>query len=156
MIDDLPTHFYFFQGCKKKKEEAPPFISYLKMDINGTRVENDLCIRASSYSSPPKLFGIAANLKPYIINQNANEWEIYDFMEAPGEYAFPMDSPLRTLVLFQPEGTYGAQSGKLTIVEVSKELIKGTFQFTTKVSSTGIQKHITNGEFHIKRALKIP
>jgi hypothetical protein len=141
-----------------KKETAPTFVSYLKMNINGVPVENDSYIRASGnspgYGPPPHLLSIAANLKPYNANKNSIEWEIFDFMEVPGEYVIPGPvGTIRYITLFQPEATFVAQSGKVTILEVDNNLIKGTFEFITKVEFfTGLRKTVTNGEFHIKRA----
>ncbi len=145
---------FLIAGCKKK-EAAPPFVSYLKLDIDGTTAENDRYINASGYRTPPHLIGIAANLKPYIFNKNSIEWEIYDFMEAPGEYAIPGPvGTIRYITLFQPEATFVAKAGKITILEVDKNYIKGTFEFITHIDQyTGIQKTITNGQFHIKRSL---
>ena len=51
---------------------------------------------------------------------------------------------------FVPCSFYG--SGKITILEINKKHIKGTFEFVTSVSgATGMSKTVTDGEFNIKR-----
>lgn len=44
-------------------------------------------------------------------------------------------------------------SGKITILEIDKKHIKGTFEFVTSVNgATGMSKIVTDGEFYIERS----
>ena len=145
--------------CGCSKNSPAPFTSYLKGKVDGIAFECNTGIDASK----PYLSGdthlvfsgswSAGSIE--LINSNSSGPII------PGEYIFAANEYRRGTIWING-ATYGAGddpslgvlngSGKITILEISSDYVKGNFEFTTKPDDiTHIVKTITNGEFYIKR-----
>ena len=150
--------FMFLVGCKKS-ESTQHFQSYFRMTIDGTRtVTADQEITASNPRTPLLvLYGRWSTGELRIeLNSYDNSLGEKIIVANPGGITTPRFS------LFDPgsEGYYAGDdgisqtvtgSGKINILEISNEYIKGTFQFISGPRYNVIRT-VTNGEFHIKRA----
>lgn len=146
--------FSFLGSCKKS---STPFKSYFRMTIDGTRnIDADLEIRANGTNISNALFlygrwatgELSIELNPYdntlgekIVNANLGSPRFILFDNQKQYYA-------------GDNGIFGTVtgSGKITILEISDEFVKGNFQFISGPDFfTNEIRTITNGEFHIKR-----
>ena len=152
-----------FTGCKKSVQ---PIESYLRMTIDGARIECDQHIQASSNAGVSiQLLSISGNWTTNSLESGAIEIELYNFNNTTGERQF--SSPGGGFLWFyhknasggvltdtySADGT-GGSTGKINITEVSDRIIKGTFEFIALMYTgpgTVQTKTITNGEFYIKR-----
>lgn len=147
-----------FTGCKKPE---PQVQSYLRMTIDGARVECDQHIQASSNAGVSiQLLSISGNWTTNSLESGAIEIELYNFNNTTGERQF--SSPGGGFLWFDHKNgsggvltdTYGGSTGRINISEVSDRIIKGTFEFIALMYTgpgTVQTKTITNGEFYIKR-----
>lgn len=150
-------------ACKKDKVL---FQSYLKGKMNGVAFECNANISANKPEPIPgqgsdptiriwgewpmhsiKLFitgeGVSLRAGSYVFeggkNRSATILENNVDAYYAGDSGFGDPIPL-----------YG--SGRITILEISKNYIKGSFEFvTTTYGITGMPKTVTDGEFYIKR-----
>lgn len=157
----LPAAISFllcFTGCKKGSTD---FVSYIKGKIDGIAFECNTNIWATPGAAGDNIISFRGDVSPYSIRfyldgQGSNI--------TTGSYNF-QTGIIRNSILYQNNDGYSSGyfcgfaspctfygSGNVTITEISKNYIRGTFQFTTDVNgATGLLKTVTNGEFHIKR-----
>jgi hypothetical protein len=146
----------FLSGCKKSSQS---FQSYLRMTIDGTRaVTADLEIRANNPRGGNALFvsgrwsggDLSISLNPY--DNSIGEKIIVPTTFTNITPRFSLDDP--ELYYAGDNGLSGGVvgSGKINILEISNDYVKGTFQFTSgRNSFTNQIRTVTNGEFYIKR-----
>lgn len=147
--------FGLLAGCKKSSD-PPPFQSYLRMTIDGTRaVAANMNIKASTPISNPLLTisGAWANgsLYIYMYNFTLGETIVVPFPN-PNIVRFSLYDP--GLYYAGDNGISGTitGSGKIILLEISNEYVKGTFEFTTGIYNLNPQiRTVANGEFDIKR-----
>ncbi len=145
-------------ACKKETDTS---ISYLKGKVDGVAFECNSDIRATTGAAGDATIFFRGDVSP---------WTFQFFLDGQGSditagtYNF-QTGIVRNVVVYQNSDGYSAGyfcpsfspcsfygSGKITIQEISKKYIKGTFEFVTSVNAaTGTFKTFTNGEFHIKR-----
>jgi len=154
--------FCFFSGCSKNND--PQIQSYLKGKLDGVAFECTSNITANTpepISGPPdptiRITGNWLNnsIKLMLISESASIATTTYTLQADknrsatlyigsdGYYAGPSGP-------FLPPALHG--SGSITITEVNKNAVRGTFSFTSEVSpATGLTKSITDGEFYVNR-----
>ncbi len=145
-------------GCKKSNDQ--PFQSYLRMAINGTAVACNANIKATA-----PLLG-SADGSITISGDWATGSVKLEIIEGsqitPGDYLFEVGK-FREARVWVSGQEYLAQSvlfsstvtgsGKIKILEISNDYVKGSFEFITGIYPVGgISQTVTNGEFHIKRS----
>jgi hypothetical protein len=152
----------FFSGCSKNND--PQIQSYFKGKLDGVAFECTSNITANTpepISGPPdptiRITGNWLNnsIKLMLISESSSiTTTTYTFQAdknrsatlyigSEAYYAGPSGT-------FMPPALHG--SGSITISEVSKNAVKGTFSFTSEISpATGLAKSITDGEFYVKR-----
>ncbi len=153
----------FFAGCKKPGQEIQ---SYLRLTIDGARVECDQHIQASSNAglSIQKL-DISGNWTTNSLESGSIEIELYNYDNTTGEKQFSWPGRITIWLhhknvngavlsdTYEADGT-GGSTAKINILEVNNRIIKGTFEFIALMYTgpgTVQTKTITNGEFYIKR-----
>lgn len=150
---------FLFSGCKKDKESE----NYLRGTIDGQSFECN--------------GGITAN-KPEPIPGSGNDptlrltgtWPSYSISLmligegtiSAGTYTFESGKQRSATLLYNndswyagPDGFFGSGqlrgSGTITITLVSKDHVRGSFQFSAESVLQGTTKTVTNGEFSIAR-----
>jgi hypothetical protein len=155
----------FFSGCSKNNDTQ--IQSYLKGKLDGVAFECTSNIRAfkpmpvpgqgddptliingdwSMYSLKLNIYGEGSSIAvgPYIFQANKNRSATLWHNGLVPYYAG------NSSCLGCPIQLYG--SGRITILEISEKIIKGTFEFTTAVDPvTMISKTVSEGEFYIHR-----
>lgn len=153
------TCFLISLGACKKETDTNS--SYLKGKVDGVAFECNSDIRATTGGAGDKTIFFRGDWPSYSIRffLDGQGSDI-----TAGSYNF-QTGIVRNAVLYENNHGYAAGyfcdlfsfcvfygSGKITIQEISKKYIKGTFEFVTDVNgSTGTFKTVTNGEFNIKR-----
>lgn len=146
-----------FTGCKKDTEAN----NYLRGKIDGVSFECVSEIWVTPEGAGDKIISFRGDVSPwsvrfYLDGQGSNI--------TSGSYDF-QTGIVRNAIVYQNNTGYSAGyfcgffsscsfhgSGKITILEINKKHIKGTFEFVTSVSPvTSTFKTITDGEFYIKR-----
>jgi hypothetical protein len=148
---------FFLAGCKKSNSSAE---SYYRMTINGLRVPCDNGIRANKTTTQNNLLYIDGQW-----SAGGLRIEIFNFANTAGTWMVNPNfgsSPRFTLFEGQIQydagdgGFNGGQlgSGKVIILEISDEFIKGTFEFTSSPSLfTNMSRTVTQGEFQVTKRL---
>jgi hypothetical protein len=148
--------FLLFANCSKSKDSSTNSASYLKGKIDGVAFECNSHIHATRPQPPGDshlvFSGDWSTGSIELINSNSSG------SITPGEYIF-VASEYRRGTIWINGFPYGAGddpssgtlhgSGKITILEISSEYVKGNFEFTTYANPV---KTVTNGEFYIKRS----
>ena len=149
---------FFMMSCKKSSDN---FTSYIKGKLGGVAFECNSGIWATSEGAGDKIISFrgdwpAHSIRFYLDGQGSDI--------ITGSYNFQTGIE-RNAVVYENNDGYSAGyfcgfavpctfygSGRITIVELSKKYIKGSFEFVTGVSpSTLISKTVSEGEFYIKR-----
>ena len=151
----------FLGSCKK--ENGTGFTSYLKGKVDGVSFECTANIKANKPEQIPpgpedptiRLTGEWASnsIQLMLVTETSNI--------TTGTYPLQADKKRSATIYLGANGYYAGNSGpflppqlhvsgSITITEVSKNYVKGTFQFTTE-ANMGIIKTVTDGEFYIKR-----
>jgi hypothetical protein len=158
-----------FANCSKPKDYST---DYLKGNINGVAFE---CNNIKANTPMPGPSGSGGGNDPTIII--TGEWPMYTLKLniygegssiATGTYVFQADKHRSATIWYNSVDAYYAGpsgggfsglplsltgTGKITILEINKKYIKGSFEFVTAVSGVpGLSKTVTGGEFHIKRS----
>ena len=141
-------------GCKKSNDQ--PFQSYIRMAINGTTVACNAGIKATSPQDESITISgswATGSVRLEIIEGSQITprdylFETGKFREAKvwvsGEVYFALSSSISSIVI---------GSGKIKILEISNDYVKGSFEFITGIFPLGgISQTVTNGEFYIKRS----
>ena len=154
-----------FPCCKKNNDSS--FQSYIRMALNGTKVECNAHIQAN----PPFLGDTTDSFLNISGNWPADAIEL-EINEPPaatttGSYTFEPGKWRSATVWIgnNPGYPYGAGgggldsnlygSGRITILEISKDYVMGSFEFTTAIDpATHISQSATDGEFYIKRRIE--
>lgn len=156
------TVIFAMAGCEKENEE-PPFPSYLRMTVEGERVECDYDIGAKIYAPSqidPSVLNIHGMWKQKTLQEGYIEFILYDFDDVTGLQSFIYPSSVQIIKTHINEkmgihNQYYMAEGKdvkLIVEEVSERYIKGIFELTAKMdmgSGTIDSLVITEGEFHI-------
>lgn len=154
-----------FVNCNKSKDSST---DYLKGKMDGVAFECNANIKAntpmpgsSGGGSDPTII-ITGEMSMYSIKLN-----IYGEGSsiATGTYVFQADKNRSATIWHNnvdayyagPSGGFGPVlligSGKITILEISKNYIKGSFEFVTAANGApALPKTVTDGEFYIKRS----
>jgi hypothetical protein len=147
-----------FSGCKKDTGS----VNYLRGKIDGVSFECNSNIWATPEGSGDKIIAFRgdwstySSIRFYLDGQGSNI--------TTGTYDFQTGN-LYNVVLYENNDGYSAGyfcdfaspctfegSGKITLLEISKKHIKGTFEFVTSGNgATGVSKTVSDGEFYIKR-----
>jgi hypothetical protein len=154
-----------FANCSKPKDYST---DYLRGKIDGVAFECNANIKANT----PEPIGSGGGSDPNI--NITGEWSSYSLhlhlngdgsSLAAGAYVFQAEKNRSATIwqngtdsyyagnggFFDPIRLHG--SGNITILEISKSYIKGSFEFVTSVNgATGLSKNVTDGEFYIKRS----
>lgn len=145
-------------ACKK---ETDTDTSYLRGKVDGVAFECNSNITATAGGAGNKTIFFLGDVSP---------WSFRFYLDGQGSditagtYIF-QTGIIRNAVVYQNNDGYAAGyfcnvfspcvfygSGKITIQEISKKYIKGTFEYVTDVNpATGTFKTISNGEFYINR-----
>ena len=144
-----------FSACKKDLGSN----NYLRGKIGGASFEFNSNIWATPGEASDKIIafrgdGSTNSLRFYLDGQGSNI--------TTGSYNF-QTGKIYNAILYENNDGYSAGyfcgllspcrfsgSGKITLFEISKNHIKGTFEFVAN-GSTGISKTVSDGEFYIKR-----
>ncbi len=149
--------FLLFVSCSKSKDSSSnSFTSYLKGKVDGVAFECNTHIQATRPQPPGDshlvFSGGWSTGSIELINSNSSG------SITPGEYIFVASEYRRATIWINGNLYYAGDdpssgtlqgSGKITILEISSEYVKGNFEFITYANPV---KSITNGEFHIKRS----
>jgi Family of unknown function (DUF6252) len=150
---------FFLMSCKKGSDD---FTSYIKGKLDGVAFECTSNIWATPGKAGNKIISfrgdwLSNSIRFYLDGQGSNI--------TTGSYNFQTGIE-RNAVVYENNDGYSAGyfcggfapctfygSGKITIVELSKKYIKGSFEFVAEASppSTRISKTVSEGEFYIKR-----
>ncbi len=151
-------------NCSKPNDSTPnSFTSYIKGKVDGVVFECTTNISATKpFPTGADVYleingGWSTGSVYLIINNGTGSAAI-----APGAYIFETSKYWRGTITVDGR-SYGAGggyittplqgSGKITILEISSEYVKGSFEFTSKPDDvSGVVKTVTNGEFYIKRS----
>ena len=145
-------------ACKKETDTST---SYLRGKVDGVAFECNSDIRATTGAAGDATIFFRGDVSP---------WSFRFYLDGQGSditagtYNFQTGIK-HNAVLYQDIHGYAAGyfcdifapcvfygSGKITIQEINKKYIKGTFEYVTDLSAaTGSFKTVTNGEFNIKR-----
>lgn len=138
-------------GCKKSNDQ--PFQSYLRMAINGTAVACNANIKATPLPESIIISGDWAT--------GSVKLEIIEGSQiTPGDYLFEVGKFRQARVWVSGQEYLASEvafgpvigSGKIKILEISNDYVKGSFEFITGIYPLGgISQTVTNGEFYIKR-----
>ena len=142
-------------ACKKDTESN----NYLKGKIDGVPFESTSEIWATPGQSGDKIIAFTGDWSTYSIRfyldgQGSNIITgSYNFQTGDLYHASLYDNNIGYAAGYfcgsaSPCSFYG--SGKITLLEISKKHIKGTFEFIC-VESSGSSKTVSDGEFYIKR-----
>ena len=153
----LFSAFSLIVSCKKKTPE--PFKGYLRMNINGAMLDyskNANATRPNPASNYIKISGFCTdgNFGSFGIefpNAVLGETKITDNFYSLRFTLYGIDN---TNYYAGDGGISGGVigSGKISMLELSNEYVKGTFDFITGPDGvTNAQKAVSNGEFHLKR-----
>ena len=155
----LITTSLFTTSCNKNKDA-----SYLRGQLDGEHFECSSTVRANQ---PERIPGLGDDPTLRI----TAEWPSYSLKLVlitggsigKGTYPFELGKD-RSAQMWQnstdsyyagnsciicPSQLYG--SGSITINEITKKYVKGTFEFTAVNSFSSITKTVTNGEFSVGR-----
>ena len=153
-----------FAGCSKPKDFSS---SYLKGKIDGVAFE---CTANISANKPEPIPGSVRGDDPTI--RISGEWMTHSIKLIitsegtsihTGKYAFEVGKWRNASLVWSSSETYYAGdgcilcvpqlhgSGSITILEISKNYIKGTFEFITDPFGGSVTKTVTDGEFYINR-----
>lgn len=154
-----------FAGCSKPKDFSS---SYLKGKIDGVAFE---CTTNISANKPEPIPGTGGGDDPTI--RISGEWMTHSIKLVitnegtsihPAKYTFETGKWRNANLIWNNSESYYAGdgciicvspvhgSGSITILEISKGYIKGTFEFITEPSIGGnVFKTVTDGEFYINR-----
>ena len=144
-------------GCKKSNDQ--PFQSYIRMAINGTAVACNANIKATAplLGSADGYITISGDWATGSVKLEINEGS----QITPGDYLFEAGKFRQATVRVSGQGYLAGAvlfgpvigSGKIKILEISNDYVKGSFEFITGIFPLGgISQTVTNGEFHIKRS----
>jgi len=145
-------------GCEKENEE-PPFPSYLRMTLEGERVECDNDIGAGiyfpSHISPNAALAIHGMWKQKTLQEGYIEFVLYDFDDVTGlqSFIFPSRVQINKVHINEKMGIHtqyymaDGNDVKFIIEEVGGGFIKGIFELTANGMTDSLV--ITEGEFHI-------
>jgi hypothetical protein len=152
----------FFSGCSKNNDHQ--IQSYFKGKLDGVAFE---CTSNITANTPEPISGPADPTIRVTGNWLNNSIKLMLISEsssiATTTYTFQADKNRSATLYIGIEGYYAGPSGtfmpsalhgsgSITISEVSKNAVKGTFSFTSEISpATGLAKNITDGEFYVKR-----
>ena len=156
----------FFASCKKDNTDLSNFTSYLKGKVDGVAFECSMLISAnkpepiSGLGDDPtlRISGLWDNgaIKLFILTEGVNIIpKIYNFeadkrRSSTLNYIDGIDYYAGPACFFCTAHLVG--SGQITILEITKNYVRGTFNFVTdKHHINGKIKTVTDGEFHIKR-----
>jgi len=156
------TVIFAMAGCEKENEE-PPFPSYLRMTLDGQRVECDYDIGAKIYGPSqidPSVLNIYGMWKHKTLQEGYIEFILYDYDDDTGlqSFIYPSRVQINKVHINEEMGIHTqyymavGNDVKLIIEEVSERYIKGIFDLTMKMdmgSGTIDSLVITEGEFHI-------
>ncbi len=141
------------------KQDVEPFQPYFRMVIDGRLVTCDKEIRGSSpkIGNTVTLYGRWAAGELTIELLYSNKIGEKTVKAIASDYRF--DGPrfimydAESIYCAGDEGVYGGVkgSGKINILEISDEYVKGTFEFVAPGLNPPIKKTVINGEFYIKR-----
>ena len=150
-------------GVSCKKDSTSNSASYLKGKMNAVAFECTTNLWATPAGAGNKIIAFRGDwgsnsIRFYMDGQGADiTTGTYDFVTGIE----------RNATFFEDNDGYGAGyfscllggacvlegSGKITILEISNKLIRGTFEFITRVNgATGKSKTVTEGDFYIKRS----
>lgn len=144
-------------GCKKDSETS----SYLRGKVDGVAFECTTDIRATDGRAGDNTIFFRGDWPSYSIQfyldgqgsaitegaYNFQTGKLYNALFYQNNNGY---SAGYFCSLFTPCTYYG--SGKVTILTINKNIIKGTFEFVTAVDGgTGLFKTVTEGDFSIKR-----
>ena len=146
-----------FNACKKDKGSN----NYLKGKIDGVSFECISNIRATPSGAGDKVIFFRGDWSTYSIQfyLDGNGSNI-----TTGSYNFQTGN-VYNVILYQDNVGYSAGyfcgfaspcsfggSGKITLLEINKKHLKGTFQFVTSINGgASISKTVSDGEFYIDR-----
>jgi len=146
-------------GCKKDSDSSSS--SYLRGKVDGVAFECNSDIRATTGGAGDKTIFFRGDWPSYSIRffLDGQGSDI-----TAGSYNFQTGIKCNA-VLYQNNDGYSAGyfcdpfsacvfygSGRITILQINKKHIKGTFEFVTSINgATGNLKNITDGDFSIKR-----
>ena len=150
-----------FTGCKKDNG-GNSFTSYVKGKMDGVAFE---CGSGITANTPEPITGPADPTIRITGNWLNNSIKLMLISEtasiAPGIYTFQADKNRSATIWIGSDAYYAGPSGpflppalkgsgSITLSEVSKNYVRGTFQFTSE-PNVGITKTVTDGEFYINR-----
>ena len=149
---------FCFTGCNKDNSSSA---SYIKGKVDGVAFETNSNMWATPGAAGDKIISFRGDwsgwsIRFYLDGQGSNI--------TTGSYDF-VTGMVRNAVIYENNDGYSAGyfcgglapcsysgSGKIIITDISKKLIRGTFEFVTDVNgATGVSKNVTNGEFYMKR-----
>lgn len=145
---------FHLMGC----QEEEPFRSYLRMTLNGEKVECNYYIRASDYVSPTLMPNQTLSVTG-TWNEGNIEFNVTGFDNTIGKKTFTVFDYV-WVGLLQPIGNRvfyryvaGGDDVNFTILEVNERYIKGVFDLKAEITQELPYDSliITNGEFHIDR-----
>lgn len=147
-------------SCSKESYAPPPspsFINYFRCTINGVPVIFDGYIFASPPYKPNALFKFQLITgRQQITPDNEIYISLEPFAETTGEINLIDKNSVhlkfngRVYVVGQQNGVQKG-SGKVIIIEVTPQQIKGSFEFITTDINSGNGIDVAKGEFHLKR-----
>ncbi len=160
-LSSVVIAYFIFSLSACKKETGTGSNSYLKGKVDGVAFECNSDIRATAGGAGDKTIFFRGSVSP---------WSFQFYLDGQGSditagtYNF-QTGIVRNAIVYQNNDGYSAGyfcpsfspcsfygSGKITIQEISKKYIKGTFEYITDVSpATSTFKTVSNGEFYIKR-----
>jgi hypothetical protein len=145
--------FCFLCGCKKA---APPFDEYFRMMIDGLTYDKNYTTDASFFAAGGNYLTINANTQNvgmYITLTNARLGEI-PVSDNLNSLEFTLsDYDQQTQYYAGDGGIQVSQigSGKINILELTQDHVKGTFEFVSGPAVFSNQKKIvTDGAFNVK------
>ena len=158
----------FLANCSKPDDFSS---NYLRGNIDGVDFE---CTNIKSYKPMPipgsgddPTLIITGNWPGYALKLNIyGEGGGAGVSIREGEFVFQADKNRSATIWYNNVDVYYAGngggfgvsnylegSGKITIHQINKNYIKGSFEFTTGVNgATGFSKTVTNGDFYVKRS----
>ncbi len=147
-------------GCKKDND---PFTPYVRGKVDGVAFECNTNITANKAEQVPG--GPADPTLRITGGWSSNSINLYILSEssslAGGDYVFQADKQRAATIRISGDAYYAGYgspflppalhgSGKITLVEISSNYVRGNFEFTSE-PYMGVVKTITGGEFYIKR-----
>lgn len=151
---------FLFSSCKKDSQSE----NYLRGIIDGQNFESNAGISANKPEPIPgsgndPTLRLTGNWSGYSLSLML----IGEGTISTGTYTFEAGKQRSATLIYNNNDTYYAGtdgffgtgqlrgSGSITITFVSKDHVRGNFQFTAESVQAGVTKAVTNGEFSIAR-----